>query len=177
MSEIADAPEDVPRGRGATEISDDHRQASDYQRPAQKATSSIADEYAASCCNIDGDRLAELQAAGIQLHGRDGQQIVGRLPIETYADGLYEPRDDGPAAVICPVGTWDSLNWRLDDLVAFYLAQPSRWWLRRDVATVLGDPHAFSIEPRRLAANPLGWLQGGGRGLCLLDTPEPPSSR
>lgn len=128
----------------------------------------LAEEFSRACCSIDADRLAELQAAGVHTHHRDGAQLVGMALVQVHRGGLFEPADVGDAAVLVPCGWWDGMAWVLDDLVAFHLNQPDRWWRRLGVADVLGHI-GFSVEPRRLHPTPLVWLQDGGRGLCLLD--------
>lgn len=96
----------------------------------------------------------------------------------------YQP-GDGSGALIVPVFEWQSLRPNLDhrgqllpedewpepeiilvDLVAFKLAQPDRWWLRRgEPALVLG----FLEDGARLFKTPLAWLQGGCEGVCIVN--------
>lgn len=129
---------------------------------------SLEDEFSLAVCSLIRERVDELQAAGI-ADKVISSLIVGMSPIETYRNGLYEPRDVGLLAVMVPCGFHDELNWQLDDVVAFFLDRPDRWWRRRGDAVLLGDLQHFSIEPRRLHLRPLDRLKDGGRGLCILD--------
>lgn len=136
----------------------------------RKVTTCICDEFTTAVCSLTPERVAALQVAGV-----DPVNVTcGMSPIQTYRSGLYEPRDDGDAAVVVPVGHHDGLNWQLEDLVSFFLGQPGRWWLRRGEGVLLGDPRRFSVERQHLHATPLQWLQSGEEGLCLLDWAQDP---
>ena len=128
----------------------------------------LADEFSAAVCSLTPDRITEFAAAGVNIAAINGL-MVGATPIETHGSGLYGPSDEGSAAVLLPCGFHDGLNWHLDDIVAFRPDKPSRWWSRRGIATVLGEVNSFSIEPRRLHARPLDWVNDLGRGICVLD--------
>lgn len=128
----------------------------------------LSEQFSEAVCSITPERLDLLKSAGIPDKVINSL-ICGIAPIETHGRGLYEPRDDGPLAVLVPCGFHDGLNWQLDDVVAFFLDRPDRWWCRRGDAVLLGDLQHFAIEPRRLHARPIDWLRDGGTGLCLLD--------
>ena len=59
------------------------------------------------------------------------------------------------------------------DMVAWHMAQPSRWWLRRGAGVLLGEievEHAVTYgEPLRVHRTPLGWLRAAGEGVVILD--------
>ncbi len=127
-------------------------------------------EFSRAVCSLTPERIDMLRGAGV--HERaifHDPLLVGMAPIETHRGGLFDPVDDGDLAVLLPCGEHDGLNWHLDDVCAFHLDQPTRWWLRRGVADVLGRVNGFSIEPRRLSATPLEWLKDAGGCCCILD--------
>jgi len=128
----------------------------------------IEDEFSVAVGSLTPERLSELIAACVP-DAVISTLVVGVSPIETYCSGFYEPRDKGPPAVLVPCGIWGGLNWHLDDLCAFYLDKPERWWLRLGVGVLLGDIYRTSLSPRRIYQTPLQWLQGGATGFCVLD--------
>ena len=70
---------------------------------------------------------------------------------------------------------WAEMN----DLVAFKLDSPTRWWRRRGDVDLLG---AFNITPWRLSPlviheTPLSWLQAGADGICIVDWALDPIAR
>lgn len=147
----------------------------------------LEDEFSTACCNVYGDGLQTIFAAGVPEAVLQPLPMFGMVSIETHGT-VYEPAGCGPAsggaedagaadpgrAVIVPCGTWDGLNWQLDDLVAFKVDDPIRWWRRLGVADVLGDAQGFTVEPKILVATPLDWLRIAGNGICLLDWSRDP---
>jgi len=125
-------------------------------------------EFLEACCSITPVHLAALQAAGVP-DTTFSLPMVGMTSIQTHSGGLFDIVDDGDLAVIVPVGEWDGLNWQLEDLIAFMLDDPTRWWRRLGAADVLGNVEGFTIEPKTLHLTPLDWLRAGGTGLVILD--------
>ncbi len=130
----------------------------------------LEDEFSVAVCSLTPERIDVLRAAGVHEGAIFHDPLmVGMAPIEAHRGGLFDITDDGDLAVLLPVGEWDGLNWVLDDIVAFYLDRPDRWWRRRGDADVLGTVNGFEIEPRRLHKTPLDWLKSEGAGVCILD--------
>lgn len=99
--------------------------------------------------------------------------LFGQAPIMGLGIGLYEPAEDGPAALICPIGEhYGDPSWpAIDDLVAFFPDQPGRWWLRRGDGVLLGQDHVEDVSgrsPVRLVSTPLQWLRADGEAACVL---------
>ena len=130
----------------------------------------LADEFATAVCSLTPQRIEWLRSAGIPDEAIFAEPLmVGASPVETYGGGFYEPRDEGPLAVLVPAGTPTAIGWDLVDIIAFHLERPERWWRRTGEGQVLGTMGRFSVEPQRLHSRPLDWLHDQGRGLCPLD--------
>ena len=137
----------------------------------------LADEFATAVCSLTPQRIEWLRSADIPDEAIFAEPLmVGASPVETYGGGLYEPRDEGQAAVLVPAGLATATGWDLVDIVAFYLDKPDRWWRRTGEGTLLGTINRFSVEPRRLHRDPLTWLRGQGRGVCVLDWSHDPTN-
>jgi hypothetical protein len=133
----------------------------------------IHDEFSQAVCSLTPVRVRALRDAGIP----ESPHVVGVADITTGPGGHFDFHESGRLAVILPCGEWDGVDWVLEDLVAFHLDRPDRWWLRRGGATVLGVVNTFTIEPRTLHATPLDWLKAGACGLCILDWTGNPVDR
>ncbi len=134
-------------------------------------------EFVAAAGKLKAQHVARLEAAGVPrsaIYG--GPMLCGAAPVSTSTDGLFEPAEEGRAAVIVPVGQrftpW--CGWEfMDDLCAFYLDQPSRWWLRCGTEAVLGlealeDAYGRKAAPL-LVGTPLDWLKAGGDAVCIVN--------
>lgn len=105
------------------------------------------------------------------------QPPFGLQRVEEIGDGLYQPSEDGPVAVIIPVMEFDVVEtWGIRtpistviDLIAFRPDNPNQWRWRVGDAWALGAYLLFEDAPIELVANPLEWLAKGGDALCLLD--------
>jgi hypothetical protein len=131
----------------------------------------LADEFSAAVCSLTPQRIEVLRAVGIHERAIFHEPLlVGTAPIQTHKGGLYDLDVTASEwAVVLPCGEWDGLNWALDDICAFFPNQPHRWFRRLGAADVLGVVERFSIKARRLHAQPLGWINDLGKGLCILD--------
>ncbi len=96
---------------------------------------------------------------------------VPDLPrIQTYGDGSFDWAEDGQPALHLPV---PGVVGRMEDVVAWFPSDPSRWWLRLRIGVILGleevercdDLH----EPLHLFWTPSDWLSAGKRGAVILD--------
>ena len=131
----------------------------------------LDEEFSAAACSIDSGRLAALRAAGVPDKAF-AAHLVGMSPIQTHRSGLYDLDATGDRwAVLLPCGEHDGLNWSLEDIVAFHLDQPDRWWLRRGAVQILGSRNIRTepVFPLALHDTPLSWLQAGARGACVID--------
>ncbi len=129
----------------------------------------LEDAFSRACCSLTPDRLRALRRAGVPEAALFNPLMVGVAPISPHRGGLFDIVDDGDLAILVPAGEHNGLNWQLEDIVAFRLDRPERWWRRRGVADVLGRVDGFSVEPRRLHRHPLDWLKDAGHGLCVLN--------
>ena len=113
-------------------------------------------------------------------------RVVGFLGLTriSASGDCYEPSEDGPLAAVFPVadGPWDEVP-EVYDLLAVRLNNSERFWTRLGNARVLGRwniSHATllatwpipgdSTAPLKVFKTPLGWLQSGCDGACLIDT-------
>lgn len=126
----------------------------------------VEGEFSQAVCSITPERFTALRAAGVPCVS---PPLAGMAEIEAHAGGLFDIIDDGEVAVIVPAGWWDGLNWQIEDLVAFKLDCPGRWWRRLGVAEILGDVPHGPVFPLRLYDTPMGWLRARGAGACIVD--------
>jgi hypothetical protein len=130
------------------------------------------DEFSTAVCSITRERIDWLRDAGIPDAVIFAEPLmVGVSAIEPYRGGLFEPRDHGAPAVLVPVGWPDYGGWELDDIVAFYLDRPGRWWRRSGSAQLLGGFNISEgcLRPLQIHSTPLHWLIGGADGLVVID--------
>lgn len=110
------------------------------------------------------------------------QPQFGVMSVRALSDGLYEPDQDGGAAVIIPVMVVERLETILGpidlpclvDLIAFQTANPARWQWRIGTGWALGshlltEPDSDAVE---IVATPLEWMSAGGNAVCVLDWSE-----
>ncbi|WP_119461884.1 hypothetical protein [Rhodospirillaceae bacterium SYSU D60014] len=88
---------------------------------------------------------------------------LGMAHIATYRDGTFDPCEPMPGAIYAKtMPVYDRLGEPVD-LVAWASADPSRWWLRHGLATVLGEDDLngawWEERPVMLAATPAEWLE------------------
>jgi hypothetical protein len=90
--------------------------------------------------------------------------------IETFADGSFQFTKDGKDALICPV---EMDGGEAIDEVAWFALRPAEWWLRRRIATHLGDralrDAAFLGKPIRLLSSPAEWIASSEGAITVLD--------
>ena len=131
---------------------------------------SLADEFSAVVCSLTPERITTLRGAGIP-DGVISSLMVGMAPIQTHRGGLFDIVDEGNLAVLLPAGEWDGLNWQLEDIVAFHLDKPERWWRRSGSAQLLGGFNISEgcLRPLQICATPLDWLIGKADGLVVVD--------
>ncbi len=132
----------------------------------------LATELGAAVAQLDRNWTLRLREVGVPEETFwHSPPLVGISSIEVYRGGLYEPRDTGPAAVLVPVGTPYHPDWELEDIVAFHLEDPDRWWRRTGEAVCLGTFNISEgrLRPLQIHATPLDWLTGKADGLVVLD--------
>lgn len=93
---------------------------------------------------------------------------IGILPVSDLAvsGSLHEEVFVQP---ICSEG-------KIIDLVAWHPADPSQWWLRSNLGSILGEDCLFQQDCSGeivLHGQPLDWLCAGGSGVCILDWEAP----
>ena len=111
-----------------------------------------------------------------------GCGMPGLANIRPTPDGRFEFAEDGQPAIIVPC--YDGLPFILDanperhveqlvDLIATETDKPSRVWLRRGEALILGSAYldlaAEVASPLPVFSDPLAWLRAGGAGVVVLD--------
>ena len=108
--------------------------------------------------------------------------MPGLANIRITPDGRFEFAKDGQPAIIVPC--YDGLTFILDanpechiehliDLIAVETDCPSRGWLRRGEALILGSAYLDITvqegEPLPVFRSPLSWLRAGGAGIVVLN--------
>lgn len=121
-----------------------------------------------------GEALTLLRSAGVSdrvLLTPEG--ICGAFGFDRIAPtktGLYESSEDGADAIV--IGARDTYG-DLTDLVAWPVADPTKFYRRIGAAVFLGEGAiefaAFTRRALRVFANPLSWLQAGCSGGVILD--------
>lgn len=116
-----------------------------------------------------------LETYPVEPYSFDARRLCGSHPIAARDDGTFELADDGRNAIIVPAGAHSPIDggWEdIFDLVAFYLDQPGRWWVRAGEA-LLGENHLRDRfedrRPARLVETPLDYLKAAGDAVCVLD--------
>jgi hypothetical protein len=133
----------------------------------------LIDELADAVCSLSWTRIDWLCGLGVPRQTILAHPLmIGVAKVQTSPDGFYEPGDDGTDAVIIAEGRpappiWDGL----DDLIAFQPEAPGRWWRRRGEVKILGGHNLRhgSTLPVIVHENPLSFLRGGARGVCVID--------
>jgi hypothetical protein len=113
-----------------------------------------------------------LVAAGVPTSLVWGSLRFGVATIECASDGTYQPSGDGRRAIILPDhpiagdDAWQGDN----ELIAFALDDPQRWYCRLGGAPLL-NPYAAerALGWLRVSSTPLAWLVVGGDGVCVID--------
>ena len=140
---------------------------------------SIAEEFLTQTRQPNGPEVAWLRHRGVRARSPlTGSIRTGN--IEQHKDYLFSFDPDGNSAFVHPVFDSDGTIY---DLIGWKPSNPSRWWLRTGIATLLGETalNACYVHecPLRLYRTALNWLRRGGWGavpldwrsarLCLLD--------
>jgi hypothetical protein len=90
--------------------------------------------------------------------------------VRFLADGLYEPADDGPEALI--LGAWSGLPniSELVDRVAVRIGGAERWAPRRGNAVALGEHHVSELSeaPVGVFRSPWSWLRAEACGVWVV---------
>ncbi len=106
------------------------------------------------------------------------RSLVGVARIIPCTSGFFEFHEHGEKALVIAEGEPAVPGWHwIEDLIAFRPNEPSRWWLRRGDAQLLGEYNLrdWKLGETVLHATPLDFLQGGGQGVCVLDWRLDPS--
>ncbi len=124
------------------------------------------------------DALPDTGARWLRNHGVPDAALlawpgpVGATKIRPLECGLWEPSDTGRMAFIQPAlveGAYSTII----DLVAWFPANPAKFWLRTGLATVLGEGSmcfAYAREiPMPIWRTPQRWLRAHGWGLVVFD--------
>ena len=145
----------------------------------QYGSALLASEFETALDNLDNLWIERFRALGLPDRVlRISPPLVGVGCVETSSEGFFEFWDHGVSAVIVPVGVPQCLHWNpLDDLIAFTLDKPDRWWLRRRAVDLLG---AYNVTPWRLSPltvyeTPFNLLRAGGGGIVILDWNRSPA--
>ena len=108
------------------------------------------------------------------------RHYLGAARVVTASDGLFEFHDAGEIAIVVPEGEpeWPGWAW-IDDLIAFKLDSPERWWRRRAEVDLLGTSNItpWRLSPLTIHDTPLSWLQAGADGVAIVDWGLDPIAR
>lgn len=137
----------------------------------------LQDEIFAAAHRIRLSHFSALATLGVspQAVGRlnCSQPSIGAVRIEDMGGGLFQPSDTGEGACIVaccgPEDEWG--NRPINDLIAFHIASPDRWWWRTGEASLLGEHMVVNDigEPVPVVATPADWLALAGHAICILD--------
>ena len=156
------------------------RSVAQFDRPDNSRGSALLQEFVAANAQLHDGCVDWVMRQGVPESAiwKTGNAVVGVGRIE-MAGPYFEFNPDGYTAIILAV-TWlsepttyeDPLD-TLGDLVAWRSADPSKWSLRRCVATILA-PEAIERavhfdQPLCMWESPLAWLQKGMVGSVILD--------
>lgn len=90
--------------------------------------------------------------------------------IRPSSDGSWEPDETGFEALLLPVRGIDGT---VIDTAAWEIGHPQVWWLRRNIATFVGEHELILASrekrPVRLVATPKEYLAHWGRAICILN--------
>lgn len=90
--------------------------------------------------------------------------------IRASSDGTWEPDEAGFDALLMPV---TALGGDIIDTVAWEFGRPAVWWLRRGIATFVGEHEIFLANQRerqvKLVATPKEYLAHWGHAVCILN--------
>ncbi len=133
----------------------------------------LENELATAVCSLPPATIDRLRSYSIPESVILGEPLmIGVAKVQASPSGFYEPNDDGDGVLIvaegCPAGpVWGTL----DDLIAFKPPDPGCWWRRRGEIQLLGAYNIRSepVFPLTIHETPLGWLQSGARGICIVD--------
>jgi hypothetical protein len=133
---------------------------------------SLAAKFAI-CCLPDKREADWLRAQGVlptALNAWPGPVKVAG--IETHPPGVFDLADHGRRAFIQPVLCGPQYT-DLIDIIAWFPADPARWWMLNYSGEPLGvdqlDRAEIKREPLVLRRTPLDWLRVNGDGVCVLD--------
>jgi hypothetical protein len=108
--------------------------------------------------------------APLPLPAGSSRPAAFRARITTYSDGSFELAPDGSEATLIPVALHDGT---VVDFVAFFAADPRRWWTEKLAATHLGDAELNRAQwfgqPINLVPTPALWLTAPEQSMCILD--------
>ncbi len=92
--------------------------------------------------------------------------------IQIHRDGTWSPSErHGVRAVLLPI--FDPRGGEdLIDVVAWRVEEPRKWWLRRGIATHLGQQDLeqcwWEDRPIKLISRPRDWMFDSGPSVCIL---------
>lgn len=132
----------------------------------------LVEEFLFLAHNTKTGHRVRLFRAGVPFDAAWGPTRCAVAPIETTSEGLFEPAEHGPHAVIVADGIVAPPLVLVDELVAFNTANPGAWWLRRGDAPILGmaavDYARGAGEPIDLHETPWDWLRAGCDGAVIV---------
>ncbi|QTL03159.1 hypothetical protein J5J86_20770 [Aquabacter sp. L1I39] len=113
------------------------------------------------------EALASLRAAGVPDRVI-ADQIITEAEVRFFARRRWDYHPGGVPALLLMVR--DSFA-EVVDVVAWPIARPDKWARLTAKAILLGEDALHQPQDGPVAAHrtPLGWLAGGGRGVCILD--------
>lgn len=122
--------------------------------------------------------ISRLNAHGVTSHTlHAGASVVGVVEATVNESaGMWQPTPNGEGMFVVPCGERGphNIGWRrIDDLCAFNLESPARWFLQRGIAVALNsvarDKASHFDEVLLLHDTPLDWLRHGADGCVILD--------
>ncbi len=139
-------------------------------------------EFTAAVDTITEHDYAALVSLGVDLQTLHGSASVVGVVEATVNDtaGTWQPTPGGRKLFAVPCGERGphNIGWRrIDDLCAFDLNAPARFWLRHDAVNILNavavDRSIHYGEPLAVHDTPLSWLQHGANGCVIVRWADP----
>lgn len=107
-----------------------------------------------------------------QLGAAQSGVSIAMSRIEPLSGGLYQPNDEGMAALLIAVCDEPSdVLHPILDIIAVRSPSPARWWWRSGLAGMLGQNLIENDmgNPVKVVSTPIEWLAEAGRAVCVLD--------
>jgi len=140
----------------------------------ERQNSDLLTEFAAYASAADTADFDNLIRAGVPEYVAWGSPaLIGAAWVETWGD-RWQPMDGGRRMLVTPVcAGYEPCELWPDDLLAWSIRSPERWFLRRGDVAILNVNEIARCETFEetlwIWRTPLDWMRGDRRGIVVLD--------